>query len=139
MALPRYLTIDDATRRYRIPADQLRRLVAAGKIRAVQIGDQLAVCEDDMKNTLPKRRQDTPEWKALSHLEGHVIWVSEASRKYGVPHPTISGWIKRGWVRVVGKEKNRVLLNERDIAYLAQMYKRFGGRGRQLPDYAIAY
>ena len=80
------------------------------------------------------RKEDLPEYKKHAHLAGVGIHVREASRKYGVPHPTISRWVQRGIIRVIGQEANRVLIDEADTAYCVEVWRANRGSGRWLFD-----
>ncbi|MBI3762225.1 MAG: MerR family transcriptional regulator [Chloroflexi bacterium] len=70
--------------------------------------------------------------KHFAHLIGTPIWVSEAARKYGIPSPTISVWTKHGHIKQIEHDKNRVLLDEADVAYCAKVHEERGGQGRWL-------
>jgi hypothetical protein len=53
------------------------------------------------------------------------IGLREASRKYGIPDTTLSGWVGRGLIRKVQERQKRgqpVLLYEPDVATLAASY-----------------
>ncbi len=119
--LPEYIPLAQAARRYGIPEETLKRAVESGTIRAVQLGEEVAVREGDVEKIII-RRED------FEHLRGKSIWVMEAARKYGVPNPTISNWAKRGFIRILGREGRKTLLDEADVAYCAAVYKAKGGR-----------
>jgi len=72
--------------------------------------------------TMPNRSQ-------FNHLEGVGIHVAAAARKYNLPQPTISRWAKNGYIRILGTEKNRLILNEKDVAFLIALYKLNPGSG----------
>jgi hypothetical protein len=81
--------------------------------------------------TLPERIEDTPEYKKFTKLKGNKIHVAAASRKYDVPHPTISRWVKNGFIPVIGKEgAQKLLLDESYVAYCVHVYCQAPGRGR---------
>ena len=55
-------------------------------------------------------------------LQGRRIHVSAASRKYAVPHGTISRWVQSGYIRVLERNPNTLHLNEFDIARVSGIY-----------------
>jgi len=75
---------------------------------------------------------NTPKPTDYSHLEGVGIHVAAAARKYNIPHPTISRWAKQGYIRIIGREKNRLCLNEAQVAFLAALYSQNPGAGKRV-------
>jgi len=65
-----------------------------------------------------------------AHLEGNPISLTEASRKYDIPIPTLSLWARRGALERLGKRGRRVLVNEADVAYAAAIREAQGEKGR---------
>jgi len=61
-----------------------------------------------------------------------AIWIGEASRKYNVPHPTLSRWKDKGLIKILGQESNKILLDEQDVAYCAYIYHQDGGQGKRI-------
>lgn len=43
------------------------------------------------------------------------ISLREAARKYGIPNPTISRWVKRGLIKVILRTKNWLYIDESDL------------------------
>lgn len=83
------------------------------------------------------KKEDIPEYKRFAHLKGTAIGIGEASRKYNIPHPTISRWVQRGFITRLGTGKNRIVfIDEADIAYCAQIAHTRPGSGKWLfnPD-----
>ena len=121
-ALPQMIPLKAAVKKVRgATIDDLRPLIEKGKIKGVEINGEIYV----ETKTLPKsitHKTDVPEYKRLKHLQNVGISLSAASRKYKVPTRTISRWKTRGLLRQVGVEKNRVLIDEQDIAYCAHFY-----------------
>jgi len=128
-ALPTLLPLPEAARKYGYTEAHLRSLIEHGTIKAAMVMGELVVDE----RTLPQRKEDLPEYKKHAHLKGVPISISEAQRKYDIPHPTIWRWMKAGIIERLGTEKNRVLLNEVDVAYCASIYhNRDPKQGRRL-------
>jgi hypothetical protein len=125
-ALPQFIPLPKAAEQLAMSEDELRRLVDSGKIDAIALPDgDVAVSEKDM--TEPLRKEDLPEFKKFSHLDGVEIGISESARKYDIPQPTISRWVKRGIISKLGYDGQKILINEQEIAYCAEIYKSNGG------------
>jgi len=134
-ALPTYLPLPDAARKYGLDEARIRALVESGTIKAAMVGETVVVSEAGVQNSgKPLRKEDLPEWKRHAHLKGTPIWISEAARKYGIADRTIINWVKRGFIRTLGHEKNRKLMDEADIAYCAEVYNQRKGQGKWLFD-----
>ncbi len=145
--LPQLLPLEEAATQTGLDVDTLRNLVEQGKVMAGTLpGGEIAVAVQEGKvvemvetngsqEQQPRRKEDLPEYQAVAHLKGHPIWISEAARKYGIPNPTLVRWVKRGWIQRLGREKNRVLIDEADVAFCATIYHQRGGKqGRRLFD-----
>jgi hypothetical protein len=142
-ALPSMITIDDAARKYGLDEALIRSLVESGRIKGAMIGDDLIVKEVDMRKAAgeldpqsaePVNKEDLPEYKKHAHLKGTPIWVSEASRKYEIADQTIINWARKGFIKFLGYDKNRKLLDEADVAYCAEIYNKRKGQGKWLFD-----
>ncbi len=132
--LPILLPLPEAARKYGLSQARLRSLVESGKIRAGVIEGKMVVSEEEVREQAIVRKEDLPEYKKHAHLKGVPIWISEAERKYGVANPTISVWVKRGIIKVIGYDKNRKLIDEADMAYCAEIYNQRRGQGKWLFD-----
>lgn len=133
-ALPTLLPLPEAARKYGISQARLKAMIEHGKIKAAMIMGELVVSESEIRSESDLRKEDLPEYKKHAHLTGKEIWVSEAARKYGLLHPTILKWVKAGIIKQIGITGNKVLLDEADVAYCAEIYHRFGKQGRKLFD-----
>jgi hypothetical protein len=76
----------------RVSVKETRAMINSGKIKGGLLPDGVMVVSED---TLPKRKEDLPEYKKHAHLSGVGIGMGEASRKYNIPTPTISHWTKK--------------------------------------------
>lgn len=135
-ALPVYLPIADAARKYGLDEARIRSLVESGTIKAAMVNNTLVVQESEVQNEgTPLRKEDLPEWKKHAHLKGTPIWISEAERKYGIANPTIWRWAKSGIIARLGMDGNKALIDEADMAYCAEIYhSRDTKQGRRLFD-----
>ena len=60
------------------------------------------------------------------------IGISEAARKYDITFSALQKWVVRGYITRLGQDKNKILLNEQDVAYCAEIYRSHRGRGNWL-------
>jgi hypothetical protein len=115
----------------------LRALIEKGKIRAAILpSGEIGVSEQAVTIMTPTPKEELPEYKKHAHLKGEAIWISEAVRRYEIPLVTISQWVKRGIIKSLGIDGNRVLIDEADVAYCAEIHRQRGGQGKWLfnPD-----
>lgn len=126
--LPRYIPLSEAAERYGVSEEVLKRAIESGTIRAVQLDQEVAVAEGDVEKIVIRKSD-------FEHLRGKPISITEAAEKYGIPHGTFSRWVKAGHISVIKRIGRKVLLDEADVAYRAEIYKRMGGgRGRRIFD-----
>jgi hypothetical protein len=125
--LPKFIPIAEAVRKTHLSEKALRSMLHAGKIGGGTMNGELLVDA----NTLPTRKEDLPEYKKYARLKGVSISLSEAARKYEIHHSTLHRWTSAKYIGKVGKDKNRILLNEQDVAYCAEIYHRNKGKGKQ--------
>ena len=59
------------------------------------------------------------------------ISIRAASRKYGVPSPTISRWVKRGFIPIISRTKNWLYINEACLREVISKYLGDPGRGKK--------
>lgn len=65
----------------------------------------------------------------IKRLEGVEITRQAAAKKYGISDVTVLNWESQGSVRVIRPAKRRgmpTIVNEKDVAVMAGMRKRFG-------------
>jgi hypothetical protein len=122
-ALPKFISLPDAAKKIHASIEDLRPLIEKGKIKAATINGEIFV--DTL--TLPEqilKKEELPEYKKFKKLQGVAISISDAARKYSIPHGTLSRWKTKGFLKQVGVEKNRVLVNEQDVAYCAYFHRK---------------
>ena len=132
-ALARFIPLSEAARRLKVSVKETRAMIASGKIQAGVLPDGALVVSE---NTLPKTKEEIPEYKKYVHLKGVGMGIAESARKYKIAFSTLQHWVQRGYVARVGRDKNKILINEQDVAYCTEIYRRFGGQGKHLfnPD-----
>ena len=132
-SLPSFISLTEAGKRLDLNETHLRELILAGTLKAARIQGETVVDEENVNEVASQpKREDLDEYKHFSHLKGNAIWMSKAARDYSVPLTTLYQWCKKGYIKLLGREKNRTLLNEQDVAYCALVYTRRGGQGRTL-------
>ncbi len=133
--LPRYIPLAEAVERYGLDTSRVTRLIEEEKLTAVTTPDGDILVDERQIEILTLGKESLPEYKKHAHLKGTSIWLSAAERKYNIPGPTISRWVKAGIIKKLGKDGNKVLLDEADIAYCAEVYRtKNAKRGRKLFD-----
>ncbi len=121
--LPRYIPLTEAAERYGVSEEVLERAIESGTIRAVQLDQEVAVAEGDVREIASRQEL----WQQVQYLDGVPITIEKACRKYGLSKPSLYRWIRQGFVRVLydqrggkrGGRGNKRLLNEADVAYAA--------------------
>ncbi|MEW6179205.1 MAG: hypothetical protein AB1522_04680 [Chloroflexota bacterium] len=140
VTLPTFLPVAEAARKYGLEEARLRALIEKGKIRAGVVAGEMVVSEDEVRVEAIQekglRKEDLPEYQMHAHLRGNPIWIAKAARDYQIPHPTIVRWVKAGYIRQLGLDGNKVLVDEADVAYCSEIYRQRGRQGRTLfnPD-----
>lgn len=120
--LPVFMPLEEAARLLHTAPARLRRLVEAGIVSAAKLPDGgIVINMDDVKSKQLVSRRD------FQALEETPITLSEAARKYDLNHSTLSRWTRAGHIRKIGEDKNRILLNEADIAYICAVSQAIGG------------
>ena len=133
--VPQYIPLAEALRRFRISEEALKEAISSGRIRTATIGEEVAVAEQDVKELAEGQEVVVVRREDFEHLRGNKLGISEAARKYGLQQRTVSNWVRRGIIRKVGQQGQKVLIDEADIAYAARVYKLKGGsQGKRIFD-----
>lgn len=134
MSVPTLIPIPEAALRYGLAEASLRALVKEGKIRAGKLSSgELVVSAEDIDAQKPTPKEELDEYREYAHLKGIGIGINEAAKKYAVPFSTIRGWVGRALIKSIGRQGQKMLLDEADVAYCAKVYKdRDGKQGKWL-------
>jgi len=141
VALPTFVSTSEAANLLGITEVRLQRMIEAGKLKAANVSGETVVSEASLrkihkhqpiKQPSGFRKDDLPEYLRFVHLKGIGIWARQAEIKYGIPNQTINRWVQKGFIAIIGKEKNKIFLNEQDVAYCAGIYHLHRGRGKWL-------
>ena len=134
--LPRYILLEDAVERYNLDANRLTRAIDEGTIVAISNPNGDILVDEAQVEALALGKEHLPEYKKHAHLKGQPTWIGKASREYKVSPQTISNWVKKGYIRILGRDGQKVLIDSADVAYCAEIYHQRGGQGKWLfnPD-----
>jgi len=124
VSLDTYLTLQEATQRYKLDPQLLTRLVRDGRIRGGRFDGTFVLLEKDTRQVAEQQATKEDLRKRVAHLEGQAISINGAARKYGLHPPNISRWTKAGYIRVLSPAKGRghkLLIDESDIAYAKEL------------------
>ncbi len=144
--LPRYVPLAAELQHH--PPQALTRLLRRGRIRAITGEGGVLVVErrqrqsrtrkpkkQPLEQTGERRKQAEEEARRIrskyEHLKGRPIGVAEAGRKYGIPQSTVSKWMHRNYIKKIGQDGQKILLDEADVAYCAEVYRSRKGEGRR--------
>jgi excisionase family DNA binding protein len=133
-ALPTFISTAEAAHQLGVSEARLRRMIETGTIKAANVGRETVVSEASIRELTPK--EQLPEYMRHAHLKNTPIWISDAGRKYDIPNPTIVRWVSKGIIKRLGTDKNKVLIDQADMAYCAEIYHNHRGQGKWLfnPD-----
>jgi len=140
-ALPTFISTAEATHQMGVSVAHLRRMIDDGSIKAANVGGETVVSEASIRKFHKQQpisqpsgfqKEDLPEYKKLASFRGQSISIAEASRKYTINFSTLRRWVQRGFVQVLGTDKNKTLINEQDVAFCAETYRNNHGQGRWL-------
>jgi hypothetical protein len=122
--LETHIPLKKAARKYGIPAEALTRLVRDGIIKPVQTekGDSVITVSTVAAAADVILGEIRPE--QYEHLRGKRIRLMNAARKYKVFDPNLVRWVERGYIQDLDRGFQRLELDEADVAYVTEVYKR---------------
>ena len=128
--IPRYIPLSEAATQLNIGLSKLHDMASLGRIDAIRLPDGGLAVQANILDT-PLRKEDLPEYQQFVHLGGIATWAREAEREYDVPASTISTWADAGFIKRIGHEGRKLLLDSQDVAYCAFVYQRYQEKGTQ--------
>ncbi|MFQ6036944.1 MAG: hypothetical protein ACE5NM_13985 [Sedimentisphaerales bacterium] len=114
--LETYLTLQEATDKYKISVEVLTQLAESGKIRAVRLDGTIAVAEVDVKTEALLRQAKAK----ASNLRGKKISLSQAAQTYALNKASLWRWAKRGYIQFI-IEDGKMFLDEADVVQIRAM------------------
>jgi len=137
-SLPVFIPLSEAARKYGLEEARLRALIEKGKIRAGIIpgSGEVIVSEEEVRGEAIEakglRKEDLPEYQRFSQLSGVGIGINEAAKKYNIPYTTLYRWLKRGFISTIGRDGQKVLINEQEVAFCEFFYRPQKHRGKKI-------
>ncbi len=126
--VPQYIPLAEALRRFRISEEALKEAISSGRIRTATIGEEVAVAEQDVRELAKGQEVIVVRREDFEHLRGNKLGIAEAARRYGMSQPTLSRWVRKGYIKKIGQEGQKILVDEADVAYAVTIYRLKGGR-----------
>jgi len=134
ISLPTFIPLAEAARKYNLSEGVLTRLILDGRIHAGRLPSGDIVVSDDKRISEVESKEQVIQ-ERFAHLRGKPVGIAEAARKYGITHPTISRWMRLGYIRRLGTNGQKILVDLADVAYCADVYRqRRGKQGRRIFD-----
>jgi hypothetical protein len=117
-----YLTRGQALSNYNLTETELDKLIKQGQVKTVIVAgnDQKQPCfyDDDLAAYVAERDISPEKFK---HLKGNLLGMAEAGLRHGVTSSTVSRWASRGVLEIKGTDGLKKLVDEADVAYLAEL------------------
>jgi hypothetical protein len=119
VAVPTFIPLADAVRKYDLTEEVLTRLIQDGRIEAAQLPSGELLVSDESLNG--KTKEQIIE-EQFGHLQGKAVTISQASQKYNIAGMTIRDWIARNYITIVD-DGYPVRVNEAEVAYCADIHE----------------
>lgn len=133
LKIEHFVTPQFASQQLGISEELIFKLVDEGKLRAAILPDlSVGISQQSVYSLLPRESQ--PEYLETMNLRGNQISINEAGRKYHLNTSTITRWMQRGIIRQIGKNGNKTMVDEGDVAYCARVIRLNKGRGKWVFD-----
>lgn len=137
MTIEQYISLEEAADRLNMGEDDIQGLVESGRIRGAKLPDgSVAVSEKSVVKREPTMssipKEELPEYKKHAHLQGMGLGIREAARKHYIPQSTVGRWVQLGYIDRIGTSGKKQLIDEADVAYCAEVYRRRGSQGKWL-------
>ncbi len=123
--LPSYIPLSGAIARYAVSERTLSQAIKDGVVRAIKIGEEVAVADEDVAALAVQAEVEAEGDKLVS--------ISEVSRKLKIPISVVWRWQDYGWLPVLATGSRRAkLVSWKRASALGDLYKRKSQRGSRL-------
>ena len=119
--MERVITFRDAWELYNLHPYITAALVKTGKVRAIRYRGMVLVCDEDVREWGKKL-----DVRQFEHLRGKPIKAYHVEKKYGIPHHTLTGWVRSGKITTIGNHHWNVMVDEAEAAFAAHFLKLLG-------------
>lgn len=120
--LPTTLTLTQAAKHLGLSVEVLTQMVNSGTLKGmITTTGEVRLLKKDVEAVITRDK--------FAKLKGKPITIKAAEEKYGIPNPTITRWIQRGYIAKLGNAYP-TQIDEADIAYCAAVYKSRAGSSR---------
>lgn len=110
-----------------------RIMVNMAKVDTIELAQKTGIPTEDVeivvKQIITDRNNNRRKPKP-SPPEGSIS-ILAASRKYDIPHGTISRWVKKGLIPILLETRNWLYVDEVKLAEVIQRYKQNPGQGKK--------
>lgn len=113
---------------------QKRLLIDREKVSAQRIAELTGIDREQVEVVLATAEVEMKNHKTTPG----GISISDASRKYKVNQPTISTWVKKGYIPVLSRTGWQTFIDEATLAQIVKLYKKAPGPGKWTLKKAIA-
>ena len=117
-----FITRAEALSRYKLKENELNDLIEGDRVTCLILEDgereEMIFYDDDLA-AYRAERDITPA--NFAHLRGNLLGFGEAARAHRLNQVTISRWVKQGQLTVKGRDGQKKLIDEADVAYLAAL------------------
>lgn len=110
-----------------------KEMVNMAKVDTVQVAQETGVPTEHVEKVVKQLIVDKNNHKRQpkpAPPEGGIS-LSEAERRYGIPNPTISRWVRKGYIPVLLRTNKELYIDETVIAKLAKAYQENPGQGKR--------
>lgn len=110
-----------------------RIMVNMAKVNTTELAKETGLPNDEVKKVVSQIIADKNNHKRQPPPPAPKggICLMEAERKYRIPNPTISRWVKRGYIPVLLRTKKELYIDEAKLIEVVSLYKESPGQGKR--------
>jgi vacuolar-type H+-ATPase subunit E/Vma4 len=118
-SLPTYLLLEEAAARHERDVEDLERDIQEGRVQALRtLEGHVLVASEDVSLASKLEQVDVE-----NSLEGTRIRLMDAARKYRISHANLVHWMDAGYIKVLERGPQLLVLNEADVALAVKIFK----------------